>query len=301
MRKLLNRLAVGATALLALAAGTTAAAESASAAPTGAKAPASVCSDPTWGGRYFCGGAYGNGETWVNLPNGERQVFVVGTNHQMYTQWIYKYHHGSGWQSMGGVLDSWVTVRQYDGAAFSTVSIGSDGKAWARDRGPSGNWTEWHAVGSGYFVFDKNASDPSDSRMTWFWARNNGGTPLVGSETWRAGSGMGSENDCYSNNGWLPNGWYNGYEHSTYWSSIIPTMNWELSDKACSRGTVTRSALFIHSKTPSSWAHAPNPYHSNGCIHLSPSDILTADRYSRAHGGPGYGTHFYRNLVLVTQ
>jgi hypothetical protein len=155
---------------------------------------------------------------------------------------------------------------------------------------------------TGHFTYYKNKAHPASSKMTWWWTKYSGSTKVgSGHKTWRAGSGSppGITNSCATNHGWLPNGWYDGLEHSTYWSSIIPTMNWELTDHKCSSGKY-RTALFIHSKTPSSWKAASQPYYSNGCVHLSPTDIKDADKYTRAHGGPSYGSHKFHHLLYVT-
>ncbi|MCW6005848.1 hypothetical protein K1W54_14855 [Micromonospora sp. CPCC 205371] len=105
----------------------------------------------------------------------------------------------------------------------------------------------------GFFVFKKNAKDPSISRLSWqeFRTFPDGRPPkLIFKKSWRAGSGDGSKDTCRTNHGWLPGGWYGGTFKSGF-DGDINGLVWHLDDKRCGRGT-PRTALFIHSEmTPS--------------------------------------------------
>jgi hypothetical protein len=94
----------------------------------------------------------------------------------------------------------------------------------------------------------------------------------------RAGSGTGSTNDCYYNNGWLPEGLYGRddndaiarveHMYKTWGNEVVRGEVWFLDRKVCSNGSATRSELFIHSNgiegTP--WN---NNWKTNGCIKVS--------------------------------
>lgn len=124
---------------------------------------------------------------------------------------------------------------------------------------------------SGHFTFVKNASDPTNSRVYFLVQRADLDPPkTVLNVSWRAGSGDGSENPCYRNHGWLPNGTYNVYAWKNHQGTITGHA-FQLNDTHCSDGT-PRTALFMHTSYP--WSTAR--YHSEGCIKLSNTDINTA-------------------------
>jgi hypothetical protein len=143
----------------------------------------------------------------------------------------------------------------------------------------------------GWFTFDKNWSDPSNSRLYWDVYRTDLDPPRrIISKSWRAGSGLGSTNSCLQNNGWLPNGYYSVKQWNNYPGTTIKGYAFQLSNKNCPNGT-PRTALFMHTETGSNnvqCADAPgdqacrwefptyNEYHSLGCIKLSPTDIKDA-------------------------
>jgi hypothetical protein len=72
----------------------------------------------------------------------------------------------------------------------------------------------------GYFIFHKNASDPSNSKLEWH-VENIQTKKVLLSVNWRAGSGLGSTDDCAKNKGWLPNGRYGGTFHKAYNGSAV--------------------------------------------------------------------------------
>jgi hypothetical protein len=82
----------------------------------------------------------------------------------------------------------------------------------------------------------------------------------------RAGSGTGTnaENSCVKNQGWLPNGTYTVVATYKNHTGTVTGPAIQLSNKACSSGTL-RTELFIHSNYPWSSSH----YNSNGCIKVS--------------------------------
>ena len=123
----------------------------------------------------------------------------------------------------------------------------------------------------GHFTFVKNRSDPTNSRLNFVVLRNDPDRPrTVLSASWRAGSGDGSENACYRDHGWLPNGTYNVFAWKNH-TGIITGHAFQLNDKKCSNGT-PRTELFVHSSYP--WS--TSRYHSEGCIKLSNTDINAA-------------------------
>lgn len=144
-----------------------------------------------------------------------------------------------------------------------------------------------------WFVFDKNSSDPTNSTLHWYSYRSDLDPPrLVTHKTWRAGSGTGSTDDCYSSHGWLPNGWYSvrfdhDYDGTKIWGYVFA-----LNNKVCSDGGTTRTELFIHSEMtrsggqscpssgddPQCW-EGNGDFRSAGCIKLRPADVKDAASY----------------------
>ncbi|KQX50158.1 MULTISPECIES: L,D-transpeptidase [unclassified Streptomyces] len=125
-------------------------------------------------------------------------------------------------------------------------------------------------------VFDKNQSDPTDSRLSVFR-----GTKLWA--TYRAGSGLKDKDDCARARGWLPNGnWKIKLKTPTYNGNLIKGYAIQLEDMKCSKGTLTRTEMFIHSEMNRDgsagsterrrWDGAGD-YKSNGCVKLNPTDI----------------------------
>ncbi|MFD3656829.1 L,D-transpeptidase family protein [Streptomyces sp. NPDC058620] len=125
-------------------------------------------------------------------------------------------------------------------------------------------------------VFDKNPNDPTNSRLSVYkgkklWA------------TYRAGSGLGTKDDCVRARGWMPNGsWKIKLKSRTYNGNIIKGYAVYLQDMKCAKGTLTRTEMFIHSEMNRDgsqggterrrWDGAGD-YKSNGCVKLNPTDI----------------------------
>lgn len=155
-----------------------------------------------------------------------------------------------------------------------------------------------HAVTmTGFLTYERTWANPSDGRL---WYRPTYDTAMW----WRSGSGTGSQitNDCAIGKGWLPVGWYDQWGH---WENYNGTAIWGnvfwLSNKSCWNGSVTRTELFIHSEMkqdgtqhatyePQRW-DGTSDYASNGCVKLSPSDILNWHHYYHYTGGIGLGQH----------
>jgi hypothetical protein len=92
--------------------------------------------------------------------------------------------------------------------------------------------------------------------------------------TMKAGSGNGSSNDCAKNEGWLPNGQYDArYEanHQTD-SKVVKGSVWYLGSHECSKGTVTRTELFLHSQGGNGGSWTDSNYKSEGCIKINQDD-----------------------------
>ena len=137
-----------------------------------------------------------------------------------------------------------------------------------------------------YFEFDKGTAPVGELH---FWVYNVATDALILHRTWPAGSGTGSADECYTNNGWLPNGTYSVKAwHKT--NGVILGDIFELSDKKCPSRTL-RTDLFIHTEQTASsgqctntsgvddtcyWGDSSNEYRSNGCIKLSPTDLHSA-------------------------
>ncbi|MCX4987031.1 peptidoglycan-binding protein [Streptomyces sp. NBC_00572] len=133
--------------------------------------------------------------------------------------------------------------------------------------------------------FSKNLKHPTYSKLSLV----RDGKVL---KSWRAGSGMGSKDECASGKGWLPSGAYRVQGHFTNRDGdAIDGYAIQLPDKACKpkagRKPVTRTQLFIHSemnryggqgkdnpnRDDSDRWEGPNDYRSLGCIKLTPTDI----------------------------
>ncbi|CAL9617481.1 hypothetical protein GCM10010250_69850 [Streptomyces althioticus] len=126
-------------------------------------------------------------------------------------------------------------------------------------------------------VFDKNPSDPANSRLS---VQRNG--KILAS--WRAGSGDGSQNPCYKNHGWMPTGnWKINSRSTRYNGRLIKGYAIYLQDMTCKPGSkVKRTEMFIHSEMNRDGSQGgsearrwdgPGDYRSNGCVKLAPADI----------------------------
>lgn len=155
---------------------------------------------------------------------------------------------------------------------------------------------------SGYFTFDKNPSNPSNSKLTWTLYRTDLDPPRKTTEvSWRAGSGLGVKDPCVRNRGWLPNGSYSVTLFERYAGSAIHGTVFRLNDKTCKSGSsIKRTELFIHSEMtvsggqkctskpddPTCW-EGNGDYKSAGCIKLKPADVKAAATYWKIAYKPG--------------
>ncbi|QBJ93399.1 L,D-transpeptidase [Streptomyces seoulensis] len=141
-------------------------------------------------------------------------------------------------------------------------------------------------------VFDKNRSAPLKSKLSVY----KGGKLLY---TYRAGSGVGSTDDCASGRGWMPNGtWRIQLKSRKYNGKKIKGYAVWLQDMPCSKGTTKRKEMFIHSEMKRDGNQAgrrglesqrwdgDRDYASNGCVKLSPPAIRNLFRHLDRLGWP---------------
>jgi hypothetical protein len=126
--------------------------------------------------------------------------------------------------------------------------------------------------------FDKNASDPTRSTLTVYYDGHR-------QARYRAGSGDGTRDDCAQRKGWLPSGsWAIRFKDRRFKGAKVRGYGVALENMKCSRGTVTRTDLFIHSDmrtdgtqgdtAPRRWTDTgPDDYLSDGSVKLRPADI----------------------------
>jgi hypothetical protein len=94
----------------------------------------------TGGHAYMCE----FGITTKKLPDGTKQVFVVGTERAVWTRWTDSDGDWSEWESMGGRAVSTVVITD-EGQPwqFAIHTIMPDGYGWYRLRNVNGYWTDW--------------------------------------------------------------------------------------------------------------------------------------------------------------
>ncbi|MEU7089990.1 invasion associated locus B family protein [Streptomyces achromogenes] len=153
------------------------------------------------------------------------------------------------------------------------------------------------STGTYYFLFDKNQSDPTKSKLSYM--KSVPGQDKV-IKSYRAGSGNGSKDECAPMRGWLPNGSYKVLGHEKHKAGGKKGINGyaiHVQDKYCKDGRTKRTELFIHSEmkpdgeqgaklpgqdNPYRW-DGVRDYYSYACIKLTPNHIRdlfrTADRY----------------------
>ncbi|MFE7191948.1 hypothetical protein [Kitasatospora sp. NPDC057541] len=98
------------------------------------------------GGTFYCGGDYGDGKTYVTLSDGTKQIFVIGTDHNVWTTWTPPKGSQVPWMSLGGTNDfvSKVKIVNKKGDAFSIASRSAAINADVyRDRSAGGAWSGW--------------------------------------------------------------------------------------------------------------------------------------------------------------
>ncbi|MFK0137009.1 hypothetical protein [Streptomyces murinus] len=106
-----------------------------------AAAPAQADTCKLMGKAYNCGYTV----TSEPLPNGTEQVFVIGTDRAVWTNWSLPDGSWYGWESMGGVAQSGISIWDVSdgGWVFSIVITGTDGNPWHRTRSAGGTWSPW--------------------------------------------------------------------------------------------------------------------------------------------------------------
>ncbi|MYX32681.1 MULTISPECIES: L,D-transpeptidase family protein [unclassified Streptomyces] len=134
------------------------------------------------------------------------------------------------------------------------------------------------AVTTTSLVYDKNPGSPTNSKLKVYQ-----GTKLLAS--YRAGSGLGSKNDCAVGEGWIPNGnWKIKLKDPKYNGQYIKGYAVYLEDMGCSKNPhkKIRTQMFIHSEMnrdgsqgrseQRSWQDSKD-YRSAGCVKLHPDHI----------------------------
>ncbi len=107
------------------------------------------CSVSGWPNGYiFCGSGIGIG---ITFPNGTQEVFGIGEDNAMWTDYGTE-SHPSGWKSMGGqCLTLFATGLSNNGNYSVTlycVGTNNDYCYRTRSAGVSGGWGGWHDTGS---------------------------------------------------------------------------------------------------------------------------------------------------------
>ncbi|MEU8680555.1 hypothetical protein [Streptomyces sp. NPDC048611] len=167
-----------------------------------------------------------------------------------------------------------------------------------------GKTTEAAAAGGTYLSFNKNQSDPGNSRLSLMKSVPDARDTVLA--TYRAGSGDGGpdgKNECATSQGWLPNGTYQVLAHDAHYNGGDQGVNGKVihvQDKVCENGRTTRAELFVHSEmwpegsqadpqpgkdSPYRW-EGTDDYRSLGCIKLSPADITHLFTQAGRHGWP---------------
>lgn len=115
----------------------------------------------------------------------------------------------------------------------------------------------------------------------------------------RGASGT-NQNDCDKSvngdaGGWLPNGTYSNRDSNTsshmnyidnknWGNAVVRGSVWNLGDKTCSNGSVTRTALYIHSQGTNGGPFSNGNYASQGCIKINEIDrVGLKDFWKSAH------------------
>ncbi|MFC9329541.1 hypothetical protein [Kitasatospora sp. NPDC057015] len=119
------------------------------AAPAEASAEPMHCTSPAWGGEYLCGAEYGQpGMAEYAYRDGRRQVFVIGTDHAVWTRSSSASGKKSAWTSLGGYLIGGVGIVASDMGAgqFEIGARGTDNNLWSRRHAADGHWSAWARI-----------------------------------------------------------------------------------------------------------------------------------------------------------
>ncbi|GAA1403086.1 hypothetical protein GCM10009639_47300 [Kitasatospora putterlickiae] len=144
MKKIKTALAAAVLAGVAM----TAAPATAAAAPA-VQAEPMHCVSPAWGGEYLCGGEYGSpGIVEYAYRDGRRQVFVIGTDHAVWTRSSSTSGKKGSWSSLGGYLTGGVGITASDmgQGRFEIAARGTDNRLWARRHAADGSWSAWARI-----------------------------------------------------------------------------------------------------------------------------------------------------------
>ncbi|MFC5250181.1 hypothetical protein [Streptomyces nigrescens] len=168
----------------------------------------------------------------------------------------------------------------------------------------SGQTTKTAAADGTYLYFNKNQSNPGNSRLYLMKSIPNAKDKVLAK--YRAGSGNGGRNakdECASSQGWLPNGTYQVLAHDAHYNGGDQGINGKVihvQDKVCENGRTTRAELFVHSEmwpegsqadsqpgkdNPYRW-DGDDDYRSLGCIKLSPAHITNLFAKAEQYGWP---------------
>ncbi|MGW2866155.1 hypothetical protein [Streptomyces sp. NPDC001205] len=99
------------------------------------------CHYRNWGGSFYCDSQYD-----YILPNGYHQVFVIGTDKEVFSRW----ESPSGvstWANLHGQCISpgqhSVDMWEQHGWTFTIACVGNDGQGWLNTRYSDGSWSDW--------------------------------------------------------------------------------------------------------------------------------------------------------------
>jgi hypothetical protein len=194
-----------------------------------------------------------------------------------------------------------------------TTAQAQAGSAAAAQSAPAAASLASGSTGTYYLLFNKNQSNPTQSKL--YLMKDVPGTDKK-IESWQAGSGNGSKDECASMRGWLPNGPYRILGHETRKNGGRSGINGyaiHLQNKVCKpkpkpkpgKRKTLRTELFIHSEmkpngkqgpklydknhkrkdSPYRW-DGPSDYYSLGCIKLKHTDIQDLFRKANHYGWP---------------
>ncbi|MFF8607234.1 hypothetical protein ACF06X_14980 [Streptomyces sp. NPDC015346] len=101
-----------------------------------------LCHFRNWGGNWFCKGT-GIDLVYWNKPDGHPQVFVIGTDHSVWSRWSTA-SSTSSWRDMGGWCNpDYGLPARSSGWSITVACVGSDNNWWHNTRATSGSWSGW--------------------------------------------------------------------------------------------------------------------------------------------------------------
>ncbi|MET9400730.1 hypothetical protein [Kitasatospora sp. NPDC002965] len=96
-----------------------------------------------YGGRFLCGGGFGETLWLAAFADGTVQLFVVGTDYAVWTRWENPNGSLSQWVSLGGPVAGPVSIGAMNGYFVQLTAKGTDGRHWFNNRQTNGVWTGW--------------------------------------------------------------------------------------------------------------------------------------------------------------